>query len=243
MLRCRAWSRAAGRAAARHTGRPGGQPGGAGRAALRAGFRRGRRRRSAAADRDRRAASGVCRRAAAGAVDRCVARAGDGGARAAALFGAARGLRDRRAAHELRGGCAVHPARLAHGAVPAAVHRAARPAGLVRLRPAGAHDDAGIQHPGVARDPVACAGGRDAHGAPLLRSAGRLALRQGASARGHRRAAGLAGRRQRSDAERGLGRVRPCRGARTGLHRRDRPPGHAQRADGDDRPLRGDAGA
>ena len=51
----------------------------------------------------------------------------------------------------------------------------------------------GIQHPGVARDPVACARGRDPHGPPLFRSAGRLALRQGASARGHRRAAGLAG--------------------------------------------------
>ena len=148
---------AAGSAAARHTGRTGGHPGGASRAALRAGFCRGRRRRSAAADRDRRAASGVGRRPAAGAVDRCVARTGDGGARAAALFGAARGLRDRRAAHELRGGRAVRPARLAHGVVPAPVHGAARPPGFVRLRPADAHDDAGIQHPGVARDPVACA--------------------------------------------------------------------------------------
>ena len=94
---------------------------------------------------------------AAGAVDRRVARTGDGGARAPALFGAARGLRDRCAAHELRGGGAVRPARLAHGVVPAPVHGAARPPGIIRLRPADAHDDARIQHPGVARDPGACA--------------------------------------------------------------------------------------
>ena len=138
----------------------------------------------------------------------------------------------------------LHPARLAHGAVPAAVHRAARPAGFVRFRPAGARDDAGIRTPWCAPEILSRApAGRDPHGPPLFRSAGRLALRQGASARGHRRAPGLAGGRQRSDAECGLGRVRPCRGARAGLRRRDRPPGHAQRANGHDRPFRGDPGA
>ena len=58
----------------------------------------------------------------------------------------------------------------------------------------------------------------------------------------HRRA--RAGRMtSASRRERGVRRVRPCREARTGLHRRDRPPGHAQRANGDDWPFRGDPGA
>ena len=158
-------------------------------AALRAGFRRGRRRRSAA-DRDRRVASGICRRAATGAVDRCVAGAGDGVARAAAL-GAARGLRDARrasfaaAALSIRRGSRTVLFQLLFTVLPD------RPGSFAfdQLVRATTQESNTLVSPEI----LSRARGRDPHGPPLLRSAGRLALRQGASARGHRRAPGLAG--------------------------------------------------
>ena len=140
------------------------------------------------------------RRPAARARGRRVARPGRRRPGAAALCRAALGLRHRPETHPLRDRHAVGARLRAKRNVPAPVHRAARQSRSVRLRSAGANDDARVEHAGVAGNPGAGAGRRDAHGAPLLRSAARLAFRSGAPARGHRRAAGLARRPRRSDA-------------------------------------------
>ena len=110
---------------------------------------------------------------------RRLARRGDGGAGAAALHGAARArsASPPRAATLATGHAGAAPRRPGRD-LRAAVPRAARPAGLGRARPAGALDGAGVEHADVARDPGARGGRRDALGAALLRSAGRLAFRQ-----------------------------------------------------------------
>ena len=191
---CRAWARAAGRAAARHAGRTGGQPGGAGRAALRAGLRRRpattiRRCRSRSSGRiwplpagRRRCCRSVrgagrrrCRPS--GCAFRCRARPSSTDARRTSFAAAALSIR--------RGSRTVL-FQLLFTVLPD------RPGSFAfdqRVRTTTLESNTLVSPEILSRAPA----GRDPHGPPLLRSAGRLALRQGASARGHRRAAGLAG--------------------------------------------------
>ena len=133
------------------------QPSAAG--ALRAGLRRRRATRIRRC-RSRSSAALAPAAAAAGAGGRCLARRRQS-RRAAALCRAARGLRHRRRSAPLFAtGDAVSARRRPDCHVPAPVHRAARPPRIVRLRSAGAHDDARSRTPWCRRR--SCRGRRPA---------------------------------------------------------------------------------